>query len=340
MFPIAGTMGKPYEWDFHLATWLVMAVAVILVILGHRRLLRESSHPIRWTRHDIAIFAGACGAALFALTWPLADLAAHWSLTALVIQRLILLLAVAPMLLLGFPYDVLERMTRPALVDAALVRCRRPATAIAFVTFVIVASAIPPVVQAQASSSALRGLLAVGTVVAGFVLWIPVLGRVPGIPRLRPMARFGYLAAQAVVPAFLSFVLILSPHPLYAAFAGSKAAVGLRPLNDQQIAGFVSKLTMLIVLLAVGGFGLVATPTSEEEPSLDDRLVWADVQRQFERAERKSSRQGDGDPDTNEQLGTSPWSGDPLHGGSGLTLGPPTPDVSGGDDPKRGSPES
>jgi putative membrane protein len=220
-------MNRPYEWDFHLTTWLVLVIIVTLVVFGHRRLLRQSDHPIRWTRHDIAIFAGACGASVVALTWPIADLAAHWSLTALVLQRLILLLAVAPMLLLGLPYDVLERITRPALVDAALLRCRRPATAIAFVTTLTVASTIPPVVQAQSSSSVVRGLLVVTTVVAGFVLWIPVLGRVPGIPRLRPMMRFGYLAAQAVVPAFLSFVLILSPHPLYAAFAGSKAAIGL-----------------------------------------------------------------------------------------------------------------
>jgi cytochrome c oxidase assembly factor CtaG len=332
-------MGKPYEWDFHLTTWLVLVVGVILVVFGHRRLLRESDHPIRWTRHDIAIFAGACGACLVALTWPVADLAAHWSLTALVIQRLILLLAVAPMLLLGLPYDVLEWITRPALVDAALVRCRRPATAIAFVTVVIVASTIPPVVQAQSSSSVVRGLLAVTTVVAGFVLWIPVLGRVPGIPRLRPMMRFGYLAAQAVVPAFLSFVLILSPHPLYAAFAGSKAAIGLQPLNDQQIAGFVSKLTMLIVLLAVGGFGLVGAPASEEEPGLDERLVWADVQRQFERAERRSSRQGDGSPVTVERLGTQLGNGDVLHGGSGLSPGPAPPDASSGDLPERDGPE-
>lgn len=332
-------MGKPYEWDFHLTTWLVLVVAVILVVFGHHRLLRASDHPIRWARHDITIFAGACGASLVALTWPVADLAAHWSLTALVIQRLILLLAVAPMLLIGLPYDVLEWITRPALVDAALVRCRRPATAIAFVTVVIVASTIPPVVQAQSSSAVVRGLLAVTMVVAGFVLWIPVLGRVPGIPRLRPMVRFGYLAAQAVVPAFLSFVLILSPHPLYAAFAGSKAAIGLRPLNDQQIAGFVSKLTMLIVLLAVGGFGLVGAPTSEEEPSLDDHLVWADVQRQFERAERRSPRQGDGSPVTVGRLGTPLGNGDLLHGGSELSPGPAAPDATSGDVPEADGPD-
>jgi cytochrome c oxidase assembly factor CtaG len=289
-------MNRPYEWHFHLTTWVTFVIAVALVVLGHRHRLRTSDHPIRWTRHDIGMFAGALAASILALTWPVADLAAHWSLTALVIQRLILILAVAPMLLLGLPYDLLERITRPALVDAALNRCRRPATAIGFVTILTVGSMIPPVVQAQASIAALRGVLAVTTVVAGLVLWIPVLGRVPGIPRLRPMVRFGYLAAQGVVPAFLSFVLILAPHPLYAVFAGSKAAIDLRPLNDQQIAGFVSKLTMLIVLLSVGGIGLARASSSEDEVGLDERLVWADVKRQFERVDRRMSGQEQGHP--------------------------------------------
>jgi cytochrome c oxidase assembly factor CtaG len=282
-------MNRPYEWHFHLTTWVTLMIAVALVVLGHRHRLRTSDHPIRWTRHDIWVFAGASGASLVALTWPVADLAAHWSLTALVIQRLILILAVAPLLLLGLPYDVLERITRPAWVDAALSRCRRPAVAIGFVTILTVGSMIPPMVQAQASIAALRGVLAVTMVIAGLVLWIPVLGRVPGIPRLRPIVRFGYLAAQGVVPAFLSFALILAPHPLYPVFAESKAAIDLRPLNDQQIAGFVSKLTMLIVLLSVGGIGLARASSSDEEIRLDERLVWADVKRQFERADRKTS---------------------------------------------------
>jgi cytochrome c oxidase assembly factor CtaG len=327
-------MDRPYEWDFHLATWVTLVIAVAVVVLIHRRLLRTSGHPIRWTRHNIGMLAGACGASLVALTWPVADLASHWSLTALVIQRLILILAVAPMLLLGLPYDVLERITRPPLVDAALNRCRRPATAIAFVTVLTVGSMTPPVVQAQASSPALRGLLAVTTVVAGLVLWIPVLGRVPGIPRLKPITRFGYLAAQGVVPAFLSFILILSPHPLYAVFAGSKAAIDLRPLNDQQIAGFVSKLTMLIVLLTVGGVGLAKAPSSsEEEVGLDEWLVWADVQRQFERADRRTLRPGRSGTATFPPLFETPIGGPP-------NRGLPDPHPSTEDLPERDGPES
>jgi hypothetical protein len=96
---------------------------------------------------------------------------------------------------------------------------------------------------------------------------------------------------------------------------------------------------MLIVLLAVGGFGLAGAATSEEEPSLDDRLVWADVQRQFERAERRSSGQGDGGPVMAEQEGTPHDNGDPLRGGSRLSADPDRPDASSGDAPERDGPE-
>ncbi len=287
----------PLAWQFHAPTWGVLAAVVVLTILAHRHLLRTSSRPIRWSRRQIEFFAGACGALALALTWPVADLAAHWSLTALVAQRLILVLAVAPLLLLGLPHDLIERATRPRAVDALLLRLRRPPVAIVMVTVLLVGSMVPILVHLQATSPLVRGLISVAMVVAGLILWLPVLGRVPGIPRLRPMVRFGYLAAQGVVPAFLSFVLILAPHPLYRTFAGSRLAIGLRPLNDQQVAGFVSKLAMLLVLLSVGTVFLLRT---DEEAPTDDPLVWADVQRQFERADRRGS------PDRSEAPETTP----------------------------------
>ncbi len=220
---------------------------------------------------------------VLALTWPVADLAAHWSLTALVTQRLILVLAVAPMLLLGLPHDILEWISHPSIVDGLLIRLRRPPVAIVTVTVLLVGPMAPQLVRAQAMSPWVRGLLFLATLIAGLVLWLPVLSRVPGIPRLKPMVRFGYLAAQGIVPAFLSFALILAPRPLYATFARSHQAIGLRPLNDQQIAGFASKLAMLLVLLTVGTVFLLRT---DEDLSSEDPLVWADVQRQFERADR------------------------------------------------------
>jgi putative membrane protein len=288
---VAATAG-PYAWDPHLLAWAVVLVAGGAVIVGHRRLERSSEHPIPWTRRQMAAFGGAWLTSVVALTWPLGTVAAHWSLTALVVQRLLLVLVVAPLLLLGLPYDLIQWLTRPRWVDALLLRLHRPPVAIPVVTVLVVGSMTPVLVRAQATTLWARGLIDLAMIGAGLVLWIPVTGRIPGISRLKPVVRFGYLVAQAVVPAFLSFIYIFSNHPLYPQFARSHAAIGLRPLNDQQIAGFVSKLSMLLVLLIVGGVVLSRAPLSDEEFVRDDPLVWADVERQFERADRRNARAG------------------------------------------------
>ena len=280
----------PYAWDAHLPAWIALLVGVGLVVGGHRRLVRAGQPAIPWTRRQVVAFSGACAASVVALTWPVADLAAHWSLIALVTQRLILVMAVAPLLLLGLPYDVIQWLTRPAPVDRILTWVERPVVAIVTVTVLLIGSMTPVLVRAQASSVVARGTLDAVIVGAGLVLWIPVLGRIPGLTRPKPVVRFAYLVVQAVVPAFLSFIYIFSTRPLYPEFARSHAAIGLRPLNDQQISGFVSKLTMLFVLLTVGAVVLARAPRSEEELDTGDTLVWADVERQFERVDRQSAK--------------------------------------------------
>jgi cytochrome c oxidase assembly factor CtaG len=218
--------------------------------------------------------------------WPLGDLAAHWSLAALVLQRCILVLAVAPLLLSGVSDDLIRWLTRPAPVDALLVRVVRPPVAVITVTVLLVGSMAPGLVAAQSSSAAARAGFAVLAVVAGTVLWLPILGRIPGIPRPRPMIRAVYLVAQAIVPVFLSFIFILSPKPLYGVFSHSVDVIRLRPLNDQQVAGFVSKLSFLFVLMSVAGVELARAPDSDEDLGPADPLVWADVERHFERLDR------------------------------------------------------
>ncbi len=293
---------RPWAPHLHPGTWAVLVAGAVAVGLGHRRLHHRAAHPVPWTGGERARFAVALGVSGLALGWPLADLAAHWSLTALVTQRVLLVLAVAPLLLLGLPYDVVQWLTRPAPVDALLTRLARPVTAVVVVTVVAVASMAPPLVAAQAASPWARAALDVAAVAAGLVLWLPVLGRVPGLVRPRPVARVGYLVVQAVVPAFLSFVYILAARPFYPAFAGAHAAIGLRALNDQQVAGFVSKLGFLAVLLPAAAVVLSRTRESDERFGPDDPLVWADVERHFERLDRQGAR----DPGSGDPTGTVP----------------------------------
>jgi putative membrane protein len=292
-----------WAWHGHLALWLLLAAVGGGAVLAHRRLERSGEHAVTWDRSRAYRFAGGLVLAGVALGWPLGDLAAHWSLTALVLQRCLLVLAVVPLLLTGLPDDLVGWLTHPAPVDAVLVRVVRPPVAVATVTVILVGSMAPVLVAAQSSSVAARAGLAIVTLLAGVVLWLPILGRIPGIARPRPMVRAVYVVAQAIVPAFLSFVFILAPKPLYPVFARSVRVIDLRPLNDQQVAGFVSKLSFLLVLLTVGAVVLARAPDTDDDLGPEDPLRWTDVQRQFERLDRKSRVGEDGRPGGSSGIG-------------------------------------
>ena len=48
----------------------------------------------------------------------------------------------------------------------------------------VVGSMATPVVEAEASSPVVRGVMDLVVVAAGFVLWLPIIGRAPGMRRL------------------------------------------------------------------------------------------------------------------------------------------------------------
>ena len=293
--PVSATVGA-WSWHPHLLLWGLVAGVAAFTAVGHRRLLRASPHPEPWPSSRILRFAAAMVLAGITLGWPLGDLAAHWSLSALVLQRCLLVLAVAPLLLAGLSDQLIRWLTRPAPVDAILIRVLRPPIAVVTVTAVLGVSVLPVLVAAQSNSVVARGALAVLVLAAGIVLWLPVMGRIPGIPRPRPMIRAVYLVAQSVLPVFLSFLYILATRPLYAAFARSADVVGLHPLNDQQVAGFVSKLSFVLVLLAVAGAVLTQAPDTDDDLGPEDPLSWADVERHFERVDRHGQAMPEPEP--------------------------------------------
>ena len=204
------------------------------------------------------------------------------------LQRLLLLLAVPPLALLGLPEQALARLTRPPAVDAVVQRASRPVVAIAVVTVIAVGTLTTGAVDAQATSWAARAALDLLLVLAGLVLWLPVVGRVPGIDRPSTLGRGGYLIVQSIVPSFLAVVWIFARHPLYPAYAHQGRLAGLSPLLDQQIAGFTAKLGTIFVLWTVA-FVIINRSERQDETEAEP-LNWADVERRLQRAVRQQRR--------------------------------------------------
>ncbi len=276
----------PFEWHLHLV-WLL---ALLGLVTGYLWATHKPGCAAA-TRQKLLFFAGVVVLA-GALTWPLGDLASHWLLLALVLQRLLLTLAVPPLLVLGTPRPVIARLTRPAAVDAVLRVVVRPLPAVVIVTVVAVATLTVGAVNLAAHSVIFRALIALVVLASGFVLWAPVLSEFPGAQHLSPLGRGGYLIVQSIVPSFLSIVWIFARHPLYPTFTYAGTVVGMKPLLDQELAGFLAKVSTIAVLWTVAFVIMTRAQAAETAGEDVEPLVWSDVEREIERADRRDRRQG------------------------------------------------
>jgi cytochrome c oxidase assembly factor CtaG len=274
-----------FDWHLHII-WLLAVVVLVAAYLW--------ATSGRWpaSRRQRVLFVGGAVLLGLAVTWPLGDLAAHWLLVALVLQRLLLTLAVPPLLVLGTPLPLLVRLTRPAPVDAVLRVVVRPIPAVAIVTVVAVATLTTGAVSLAARSSVAQVALELVVLASGFVLWAPVLNELPGTATLSALGRGGYLIVQSIVPSFLSIVWIFARHPLYPAFAHSGKVVALSPLLDQQVSGFVAKLGTIAVLWTVAFVIMTRADASDAAGKDAEPLMWSDVEREIERADRRQRRHG------------------------------------------------
>lgn len=280
------TSGSPWAFQVHPAAWVVVAALVVTYAV----LVRRPAYAA--TGRQVWAFTGGAAALLVALTWPLADLAAHWLLVALVAQRLILMLVAPALLLLGLPSSLAATLTRPAPVDAAVRVLARPPVAVIVVTVVAVGTLTTGAVDAQSSSAVARAVIDLLVLASGFVLWMPILLRVPGTRRPSALGRAGYLIVQSIVPSFLAVVWIFARHPLYPPYAGPGRVLGLAPVTDQQVAGFAAKLGTIAVLWTVA-FVVITRAQAGSEPD-EEPLTWADVERRLQRVARYERRHGAG----------------------------------------------
>jgi putative membrane protein len=282
--------GWPVGFSAHEASWAVIGVLGVGYALAVNAASRVQGTAALPDRRQLVAFVGALAALAVALTWPLADLAAHWSLSALVVQRILLLLVVAPLVLRALPVGVVAWATRPAALDWLALRLARPGVAVGVVTVLLVGTLLAPVVDAAGRSSLVRLGVDVAVLFAGVALWAPVYPVVPGPPRLGAVGRAAYLFVQSVVPTFPGVVFIFARHPLYHAFLRSHAAVGLSPVADQELAGILVKVATLPVLWGTAWWILARSRRAEELGFDTGQLTWVDVERELERAERTERR--------------------------------------------------
>lgn len=247
--------GTPWtwEWQAYPGVWLFVLAIGGAYAWALRRLLprRLASDEAPVTRREVALFATGLMVLWIAADWPVGALAAGYLLSLKTAQYILFTLVAPPLMLLGMPRWLLRRLLRGRLAFRAARLLTRPLLPFLIVNTVLVGTHLPAVADGVAGSQLGAFAVDVLWIASGFVMWWPVLGRLPELAPMRYPARIGYLLLYVFVPTVPASFFTFSDYPIYATYELAPRVAEISAVTDQRVAGLVMK--------TLGGFILFGT---------------------------------------------------------------------------------
>jgi cytochrome c oxidase assembly factor CtaG len=225
--------------------------------------LWATTRVARWEGRRTLAFLGGLAAIAVALA-PL-DRAAAGSLPGHMAQHLVLIFVAPPLLLSGAPLR-LALATLPTAAGRALARLgrgrviaalSRPAVALACFAAVLLGTHVPGFYEAALEQPLLHATEHVLYLLAGLLLWAPVLAPAPLPRRLGPIGSVLYLLLAMLPGAVIGLALMTATGPVFPAYGNSPAA-----LDEQWRAGMVmwasGSAALAVAIVALGWRALLA----------------------------------------------------------------------------------
>ncbi len=243
---------RPFDWTPrpYLGVWLFCILLAAAYVGVLRRRNRVSGAPAA-TRRQRWQFAGGVAALWIASDWPIGALGGAYLSSIHMLQYVIYTLAAAPLLMLGTPEWLARAVLRRLRLEGAWAALSRPVAAALTVNGLLIVTHSPYAVDLMRSSQLTSFLLDMVWLVAGLIMWAPIIGPVREHRVASAPIKLVYLfVASAVVPMIPGGFLVFAPHPLYGLYEMAPR-VGISALHDQQLAGVVMKLGNLPVVWSV-----------------------------------------------------------------------------------------
>jgi cytochrome c oxidase assembly factor CtaG len=224
----------------------------------------------RWPWPRTVAFATGIGCVVVALQSGV-DAYDERLLSAHMVQHMLLLLLAPLLLLAGQPVILVLRAAprdgrvRLARALAGLRALTRPAVCLGAFSVVLVASHIPAFYDATLRSPLLHGTEHTLYLLAGLLLYWPLLAPDPAPSRrLGGLGRLIYMLAAMPAMALIGAYLNRHPTLVYAAYGAPGRALGISPVADQAQAGAVMWVLGSVIMTTVGIWTALAGLSAEE----------------------------------------------------------------------------
>jgi cytochrome c oxidase assembly factor CtaG len=207
----------------------------------------------------------------------------HESLTAHMVQHLLLMTFAPPLILLGASaktliygvprrlVQVMGRLFQSEGVHHVLMALAHPAICWLGAASTLVAWHIPAVFVLGLRSPTWHGIEQASFLATGLLFWWPVIQPRPSVSKWPESSMLLYLFLATLPCDILSGFLVFCDRVVYPAFLSSPQSFGLSALEDQQCAGALMWTCVTLVYLIAGAIvaGRLLSPLrSEERPIL------------------------------------------------------------------------
>jgi cytochrome c oxidase assembly factor CtaG len=245
---------SPSSWQ---AAWVELAAVTALTLAYISAARRHRPSRVR-----AACFAGAVVLLQAVSVTPLGTLALHYLLTAHLVQNVALAEWIPLLLVASLPPSLAESLARVRVIRILTA----PAIALPLWLGSYLVWHIPALYDAALEHHALLHVEHLTYLVAGCLLWWPILHSHPR--ELSAGAKSAYLFIAFVFASPLGLLLALLPSPLYDFYVDAPRLRDLTPLEDQQIAGITMAVSEAIIFFVA--FAVVFVRFMAEEESAPD----------------------------------------------------------------------
>ena len=239
-------LARPWSWQWIPYPGIWAAAVLPMVAYGHS--VHRHEEETNWK--EVSQFIGGMLVFWAASDWPLGTLGAGYLASAHMTQFLLYTLVAAPLILLGTPEWMARRVTRRLRIENLTVWFGRSLVATGLIYNAILLTTHAPGSVALLRNSQLGSFaMDLAWMLAGFLLWLPVISPLPEGRASSSWLKMAYLfvttSVVAVIPAsFLTF----TSTPIYGIYELAPRVGSITALEDQQLAGIIMKIATIPIV--------------------------------------------------------------------------------------------
>ena len=192
------------------------------------------------TRRQIAWFVTGLVLLLLMESWPIHDIGEGSLYSVHMIEHLVIALIVPPAMLKGMPGWFLRLLVKPILPTLRV--ATKPVVALIAFNATLAFIHAPAIVDLSITNEFAHFAIHASLLMTGALMWWPVIGPIPDLPKMAPFMAMGYLFLQSLVPTIPASFLTFAEKPVYTIYETLPRLWGFSALDDQVLSGLIMKV--------------------------------------------------------------------------------------------------